>query len=144
MPAHESKIEIRSVVVTFTDQGGPIINDALDLKWTHVGVKLNGIYYEATWPRVTTSQSLKHRKLQHHVLWLPTPIITSMEEYAKSLLGTRYSALGYFIPNLYGKTVGIYCSQYACYILRAGGIEVSEDDGRDPDRLLAALEKLRG
>lgn len=130
------------IIVTFTDQGGPIINEALDLKWTHVGVKFGDVYYEATWPRVTTSKELKHTKQIHRELQLPPAVIAKMEEFAKSLLGTPYSAVGYFMPKRYGKTKGIYCSQYACYVLRAGGINVSVDDGRDPDRLLAALEKL--
>lgn len=133
---------IMPAIVTFTDQGGPIINEALNLKWTHVGVKLGGVYYEATWPKVRVSLYLKHVKLCHRVVYVPPPIIQTMKEYAESLLGTPYDATGYFIPGLYGKTKGIYCSQFACYVLRAGGINVSEDDGRDPDRLLAALEKL--
>jgi len=133
---------LRSVCVTFTDQGGPIINDALDLEWTHVGIKIDGVYYEATWPRVKRSEALPHNKKRDIVLWAPTDRVDTMKEYAESVIGTQYSAVGYFVPRLYGKTRGIYCSQYAEYMLRAGGFDIPKGSGRDPDILLKAVEKL--
>lgn len=132
---------LKSVAVMFTDEMGPLVNKVLELTYTHVGVRFQGdhMWYEATWPRVKRSASLRHVKQTTKVIWVPEDSFTEMIEYADSMIGTRYSAIGYFVPKLYGFTRGIYCSQYAEYILRAGGVDIPEGSGYSPDKLLREL-----
>lgn len=127
--------------ITFTDQWGPVINRVLDLKWTHVLIWLNGVYYEATFPRVCKSKAWKG----HTCLCvdpLPGLDLDAMLDYANSQLGRIYQFRGFFNPKTYGKTRGIYCSQYVEYILRAGGADIPHMAGYSPDRLLKEIRKL--
>jgi hypothetical protein len=124
--------------VVFSDVGTDLINNRLKLVWTHCLVWLDKGWFEATWPRVTRSKDYRHKKqviiepqvgLRYH----------EMLRVANENLGRRYSAQGYFHPELYGKTKGIYCSQYVAMILVAGGARLTIESGRDPDKLFKAL-----
>lgn len=129
---------MRDGTLIFTDQGGPILNRALHLRWTHVLVWLDGIYYEATWPRV--KRSTNYRSVKYCIVEPPFKLdVAAMKKYADSQLGRRYSARGFFLPARYGKTSGIYCSQYACYVLIAGGAPLQKINGYSPDLLLRAI-----
>lgn len=132
---------VKLITVVFTDQMGPIVNNALDLKWTHVLIRFSaGPYYEATWPRVRTAESFKSVDHDVFMFYVPDEVHDKAREYAESMLGHRYSFWGYFFPRLYGKTYGIYCSQYVCEALRAGGVPLPKGAGWSPDKLLKALK----
>jgi hypothetical protein len=128
----------------FTDQGGDRINNWLGLNWSHVLIQLNGTIYEATWPRVKTGPAIgyKYNHTRQYILELNYPHwrTKAMIEFAESKIGTRYNFWGYFFPYFYNKTKGIYCSQYACQILRAGGINIPIGAGYTPDKLLKAMK----
>lgn len=124
----------------FTDIGGQVLNKALDLKWLHVLVWLDDVYYEATWPRV--KRSTEYRWRRRLIVEPPFGLdVEAMKKYADSQLGRQYSFRGYFVPHLYGKTRGIYCSQYASYVLIAGGAPIKKRDGYSPDTLLRAIQR---
>lgn len=124
--------------VAFTDVNTYLVNNVLKLKWTHCLIWLDNGWFEATWPRVTRSKTYRHKK---EVIIAPQVGLRyhDMLRVANENLGRRYSAQGYFHPELYGQTKGIYCSQYVAMILVAGGARVTLDSGRDPDRLYTAL-----
>lgn len=124
--------------VCFTDQGRDLVNNVLKLKYTHVLIRLDDAWYEATWPRVRRSNEYKHTK----ELFIKPQVglrFPAMMKVANENLGRVYSAQGYFHPEKYGKTKGVYCSQYAAMILVAGGARITIEAGRDPDRLFKAL-----
>lgn len=130
--------------LVFTDIKSTLVNDWLHLKWTHVLIWLDGWYYEATWPHVKAGPKYEWR--QQLVLPPRHPYaaiqVAGMVEYAEKNLGRRYSIEGYRFPDRYGKTAGIYCSQFACECLRAGMVGVPHESGYDPDKLLAAVKEL--
>ena len=126
--------------VVFTDIGGDVINRVLDEHWLHVLVELSpGLYYEATWPRVKKGPTYRARREFRVSVPIPDEGYHRMIKYAESMLGTRYSFFGYFFPRWYNKHKGIYCSQYACKVLRAGGVPIPIGAGYSPDKLLKAL-----
>ena len=128
----------------FTDQGGDRINNWLGLNWSHVLIHLNETIYEATWPRVKCGDAegykYKHtRKLILELNYEPWRV-KKMVEFAESQVGRNYSFLGYFFPRFYNKTRGVYCSQYVCQVLRAGGVAIPIGSGHSPDKLLKAMK----
>lgn len=124
----------------FTDIGGRVLNNVLDLNWLHVLIALDGTHYEATWPVVKRSCCYKWRR--RVIVPPPWPLDeAAMKKFADSQLGRKYSFRGYFVPRLYGKTKGIYCSQFACYTLIAGGAPIRKIDGYSPDTLLRAVRR---
>jgi hypothetical protein len=129
------------VTVVFTDEGGPVINKTLGLTFTHALIRFGDDknYYEATWPVVCKSANYKYTARFLYVFDAPYDDVLNMQRYADSQLGRRYSFWGYFFPSLYGKTRGIYCSQYVCDVLRAGNIPIPKGAGWSPDKLLKAL-----
>jgi hypothetical protein len=132
---------MKAVTVVFTDQGGPIVNTALELRYTHVLITFDGVqYYEATWPKVCISSKYKHTSECRLTFQAPTISVDMMEAYARSQLGRKYSFWGYFFPSIYGRTRGIYCSQYVCDVLRAGEIPIPKGAGWSPDKLLKTLK----
>ena len=131
---------MKYIEVVFTDQGGPFINNTLDLTWTHALILLDGLYYEATWPRVKKSPQFKCVQSYTYGVGVPDRCYDDMLKYAESKLGTRYNFWGYFFPRWYGKTRGVYCSQFVCDVLRAGWIPLPKGAGWSPDKLLKALE----
>lgn len=132
----------------FTDQGGDLVNKALGLKWTHVLIHFNGWLYEATWPRVRRT-CLEERALKKATAMeffygdYSKAQLSQMETYAWLKLGTPYSFWGYFFPKLYTRTHGVYCSQYACEVLRAGGVNIPIGAGWSPDKLLKTMTALK-
>ena len=122
----------------FTDQGGLVVNRVLKLKWTHALIYLGGDIWEATWPRVKRSTTYKHVRCT-----MVAPLLAldweAMKALAEENEGRRYSATGYFRPELYNKTPGIYCSQFVAMLLEAGGSKITVEDGRDPDILYTAI-----
>ncbi|OGN96975.1 MAG: hypothetical protein A2Z77_00565 [Chloroflexi bacterium RBG_13_51_36] len=124
----------------FNDIRGNFVNRVTNLTWTHVLVWLNGYYYEATFPKVRKTKAWQPCKN-----WIKiTPQVTKgqielMTKYADKMLGTPYELRGYIFPSLYGKTRGVYCSEFACYILMAGGLPLKPRDGYTPDSLLRAI-----
>jgi len=130
--------------LVFTDVGSLVVNSMLDLKWTHVLIWLGDWFYEATWPHVKAGPRYHWR--QQLVLPPKQPYaaiqVAGMLEYAEANLGRRYSIEGYIHPERYGKTEGIYCSQFACECLRAGMVGIPHQFGYDPDKLLAAMKQL--
>lgn len=141
-----SNLKAEEVEVVFTDQGGPIVNQRLGLKWTHALIRFEGdaFYYEATWPRVRRSPAFKSVDSYVFTLEASEAEVAKMKAYADSRLGLKYNFWGYFFPSLYGRTRGVYCSQYVNNILRAGGVPLTFWAGYDPDRLLAALGEIYG
>jgi len=139
---------MREGTLIFTDQGGNLVNNTLGLKWTHVLIYFNGWLYEATWPRVRRTSlksgtALKKATKLEFFFWDYTDEQrVRMELHALSRIGTPYSFWGYFFPKLYTKTYGIYCSQYACEILRAGGLNIPIGAGWSPDKLLKQMTLL--
>lgn len=131
---------MKEVYIVFTDQDGPIANEVLGLRWTHVLIQFgNGLYYEATWPKVCTSKGFKHTDHIRVKLVVSEQSYRAMQKYANKRLGVRYNFLGYFFPNLYGRTKGVYCSQFVCNVLRAGGIQIPKLAGYSPDTLLQEI-----
>jgi hypothetical protein len=124
---------------------GPLDNRLSGLQWTHVVIGLRDYYYEAAPPRVRFKMYLDApcHLVKVPVIQYSEEQIDKMVEYAKSQLGRKYQWTGFFIPKCYGKTRGIYCSEYACNILRAGGVQIPFRAGYSPDTLLAAMEKLQ-
>ncbi|GMU26198.1 MAG: hypothetical protein AMXMBFR16_11030 [Candidatus Uhrbacteria bacterium] len=126
----------------FTDSGGPLINEWLDLRWTHVLVWLAGVYYEATPPRVRRSKRFKANSYTTLSPSFSPAQVDQMVQYANSQLGRPYSFRGYFYPEVYGKTRGIYCSEYAGAIMQAGSLPIPYSAGYDPDRLYDSVRIL--
>ena len=126
----------------FTDQGGDLVNELTKLVYTHVCIYLDDAWYQATWPRVTRSREYKSTKetFISPQVGLHYP---DMLRVANENLGRRYSAQGFFHPDKYNQTKGIYCSQYVAMILVAGGARVTLEAGRDPDKLFFALTGKR-
>lgn len=124
---------------------GPLDNRLSGLEWTHVVIKLRGLYYEAAPPRVRRTCRLDApcRLVKAPLEPYSEQQIDKMLEYAISQLGRKYQWTGFFLPHRYGKTRGIYCSEYACNILRAGGVAIPFLAGYSPDTLLAAMERLQ-
>ena len=127
----------------YTNFVGTCLRSTVDLEWTHVLIHLRGMQYEATPPRVRRTQHLPRRVF----LQLPKEPYTEeqinkMVRHAVSQLGRKYDWHGFFDPRFYGRTRGIYCSQYACNILRAGNVPIAYCAGYSPDTLKAAMEKL--
>jgi len=136
----------RQVTVILTDQGGDIINDALELTWSHALIYLdNDWIYEATWPWVRKTNPWDGRalgkatKVEHFELFVTEQQQQDMIKYAESQLGKLYNFWGYFFPKFYNKTYGVYCSQYVCQVLRAGDINIPIGAGYSPDKLLKTL-----
>jgi len=128
--------------ICFTDQGGDIVNNRLKLKWTHVLIRLDEAWYQATYPRVTRTKDYRKNK----ELFLKPQVglhYPDMLRVANENLGRIYSAQGFFHPERYNQTKGIYCSQYVAMILVAGGARVTIEAGRDPDKLFFALTGKR-
>lgn len=127
----------------YTNFVGPCLRRTVDLEWTHVLIGLRGFIYEAAPPRVKRSHNLPRR-----VLLQPPKVpyteeqINLMVQYAMSQLGRKYQWTGFFCPRYYGRTRGVYCSQYACNILRAGKVPIAYCAGYSPDTLKAAMEAL--
>lgn len=134
------------VRVVFTDKGGPVVNRALGLTWTHALVQFEGdaFYYEATWPRVRRSPAFHAVASYVFTLEASASEVAAMKAYARSRLGVPYNFRGYFWPRWYGRTRGVYCSQYVNNILRAGDVPLAYCAGHSPDSLLAALGALYG
>lgn len=133
---------MRAVGVIFTDQDGPLVNRTLKLKYTHVLVDFDGMYYEATVPRVrkTTQEQPKNvHTVTRLEVYVDEADYAKMLEYAESQLGRIYMCRGFFFPKVYGKTEGIYCSEYACYILMAGRYLSNKRAGYSPDTLFTAI-----
>ena len=123
---------------------GQLDNRLSGLEWTHVGIKLRGLYYQAAPPRVKRSVQIDApcRLVKAPLEPYSDDQIAKMVEYAVSQLGREYQWTGFFLPNRYGKTKGIYCSEYVCNTLRAGGVRIPFWAGHSPDSLLAAMERL--
>ena len=133
--------EMKNINVVFTDVGGDIINNVLGEHWLHVLVELEpGLFYEATWPRVKKGPTYRAKRQVKFPLRVSTLRHEKMVASAESKLGLRYNFWGYFFPRFYNKTHGIYCSQYACQILRAGDFPIPIGAGYSPDKLLKALK----
>jgi hypothetical protein len=131
---------MKNINVVFTDIGGDVINRVLGEKWLHVLVELEpGLFYEATWPRVKKGPTYRARKELKLPYRMTDKAHARMVEFAESKLGLRYSFFGYFFPQFYNKTKGIYCSQFACMVLREGGFPIPIGVGYSPDKLLKAL-----
>jgi hypothetical protein len=127
----------------FTDSGGQVLNRTLSLNYMHVLIWLNDIWYEATWPvvRKTNKDRRTNRWLFREPIATYTPAqLRGMLQYAESMLGTPYMCQGYFFPNRYGKTRGVYCSEFACKVLRAGGVGIPAGAGYTPDKLLKTMK----
>lgn len=130
---------MKNGTLIFTEQAGPVVNGITGLEWTHVLIYFNGLYYEATFPKVKKGTKYRWRKrliLQPQREWN----FDKMLEYSKSQLGRLYQCIGFFHPGKYGKTKGIYCSEYVCYALRAGGVPIHKIAGHSPDVLLESLK----
>lgn len=126
--------------LAFTDVMGPLVNVATGLKWTHVLIYLDP-WYEATVPKVKRSEGFQGR-----YVYVAPPDgldVDAMRKYADSQLGRPYGLRGYLNPKLYGKTRGVYCSEFACYVLRAGGLQIPKRAGYTPDRLYTVLTGRR-
>lgn len=134
---------IPSGTLIFTNIVGPRLQNMVDLEWTHVLISLRCRVYEATWPRVRCTCDIP---AQSFLLNPKSPYtesqIDKMVQYAVSQIGRPYNWRGFFQPCYYGKTYDIYCSQYACNILRAGEVPIPYCAGYSPDTLLAAMRKL--
>jgi len=127
----------------FTDQGGDFVNRVTRLTWTHALIYLNGYYYEATPPVVR--KTTKWPPKGHTVLVVEPDIdytsqqLQLMRSYAEKMLGTPYRLRGYLFPSIFGKTRGVYCSEFACNTLRAGGVPLDYKSGYTPDLLYEAI-----
>jgi len=146
-PAAKDDGNARRITIILTDQGGDIINNALGLTWSHVLIYLdNDWIYEATWPRVRKTHPwsgkalAKATKIEHFELFVTAQQWKGMIEYAESQLGKRYNFWGYFFPRWYNRTNGVYCSQFVCQVLRAGGLNIPIGAGYSPDKLLKTLK----
>ncbi len=138
---------MRDGSLVFTDVGGKLVNNVTKLKYTHVLIWLRGLYYEATPPRVRKTSKVENLgpapiKLLDVVE--PDPQYTDdqierMFRFAERNLGRRYVLMGYFFPKLYGRTRGVYCSEFACDVLLAGGVDISKRSGYTPDLLYEAV-----
>lgn len=134
---------MREGSLIFTDQGRDFVNRLTDLKWTHVLIWLNGQCYEATPPVVR--KTTKWPPKGHTILVVePEPEYTQqqialMRAYAEATLGTPYRLRGYLFPRFFGKTRGVYCSEFACDALRAGHVPISQKSGYTPDLLYEAI-----
>lgn len=133
-------VKHKDINIVFTDQGGPLINRVLGLKWTHVLVKFGDRYYEATWPRVKRSDSFNSVAFHVETVKVSDSMYDRAELYAWSQIGRRYNFWGYFFPRWYGKTRGVYCSQFVCEVLRRAGVPLPPGAGWSPDKLLKALK----
>jgi hypothetical protein len=134
---------MREGSLIFTDQGSDFVNRITNLKWTHVLIWLDEFCYEATPPVVRKTK--KWPPKGHTVLVVePEPEYTPqqialMRGYADSMLGTPYRLRGYLFPSMFGKTRGIYCSEFACDALRAGKVLISQKSGYTPDLLYTEI-----
>jgi len=132
---------MKEIRVIFTDIGGRVLNRVLGENWLHVLVELKpGVFYEATWPVVKKGPTYRARRKHIVTLLVAETQWRGMMHYAESQMGRRYMCRGYFFPKWFGKTRGIYCSQYACNVLRAGGVPIPVGAGYSPDKLLKALK----
>lgn len=122
----------------FTDVATEFLNTVLDERWLHVLIFLRGSYYEATWPRVRKIDRYHYRRRLIVRGTYTEAQVDKMVEFAESKLGLRYNFWGYFFPRWYNKTHGVYCSQYACQVLRAGDVPIPIGAGYSPDKLLKA------
>ena len=120
----------------------PIVNKVTGLYWSHVMIYLDGYFYEATPPVVRKISNMPHVK-RSLVVEPKQPYtneqIARMLAYAEANLGRPYRVRGYLFPRRYGKTRGIYCSQFACDALRAGGVALDFRAGYSPDTLYEAM-----
>jgi len=129
--------------VLFIDRGGDLANNVLKLEYTHVLIRLDDAWYQATFPRVTRTRDYKAHT---EVLFLKPQVglrYPDMLRVANENLGRLYSVEGFVNPDKYGQTKGIYSSQYVAMILVAGGARVTLEAGRDPDKLFYALTGKR-
>lgn len=134
------RTDLVPINIVFTDVGGDIVNQIIGENWTHVLIELTpGLYYEATWPVVKKGNKYPARRELRLTLLVTSDRRDKMLAYAESKLGTRYNFWGYFFPRWYNKTKGIYCSQYACQVLRAGDVNIPIGAGYSPDKLLKAI-----
>lgn len=129
-----------SVRVIFNDIRGRTVNNLTGLIWTHVLIQLNSILYEATWPRVKKSYVIPEAETTEILEFENSSInINGMIDFGEKNLGQRYMLRGYLFPKLYHKTRGVYCSEFACDMLVAGGFNLKAIDGYTPDTLYRAL-----
>lgn len=126
--------------IIFNDIRGRTVNNLTGLTWTHVLVQLGDTLYEATWPRVKKSYVLPEAKTTEILEFEVSGVsINAMIAFGEKNLGQRYMLRGYLFPKLYHKTRGVYCSEFACDMLVAGGFELKAIDGYTPDTLYKAL-----
>jgi hypothetical protein len=131
-----------TVVLSNTD--GPVLNALTGLRWTHAAIVLDGSVYEAAWPRVRKAplSSVKRR----NVMLAPSRPFTarqvaSMVRYADASLGRRYMLRGWLFPGMYGRTRGVYCSEFVARVLIAGGRPLPLRSGYSPDVLERAIRR---
>jgi uncharacterized protein YycO len=129
-----------TVVLSKTD--GLILNALTGLHWTHAAIVLDDTVYEAAWPRVR-KVPLSAIKRRHVMIPPSTPLtrqqIAAMVRYAEGSLGRRYMLRGWLFPRNYGRTRGVYCSEFAARVLIAGGAHISLRSGYTPDVLEGVL-----
>jgi hypothetical protein len=126
--------------VIFNDIRGRTVNNITNLVWTHVLVQVGTAIYEATWPVVRKSYVIPEAKAMEVLEFEVGPSQASnMITFGEKSLGQRYMLRGYLFPSRFGKTRGVYCSEFACDMLRAGGFKLKPKDGYTPDTLLKAL-----
>jgi hypothetical protein len=126
----------------FTDVGTQFVNNVTKLKWTHVVIYLNKVFYEATWPVVR--KQTRWPKARAWVLVEPDNGYAEMQlrwmsQFAEKSLGRRYQLYGYTHPKYFGKTKGTYCSEFVCDTLIEGHVELKKIDGYTPDALYQAI-----
>lgn len=131
--------------LVFTDIKGRTVNNITNLIWTHVLIHLDGFLYEATWPEVKKSCEFPPAM---NLMSLPPAVpytalqLRGMLNFAEKSLGRRYMLRGYVFPRWYGNVRGIYCSEFACRVLRAGGVDIPLAAGYTPDLLYTTLTGL--
>ena len=114
-------------------------------EYTHIAIIFDDLVYELDWPRVKNpvhfSKYGKPRTVNDYYI----PIIpytnqqaNDMVMYAKSKIGQPYQLRNYLNPNS-RKTVGEWCSPYVAAVLKSGGVNITEWEGREPQRILNKL-----
>ncbi len=130
--------------VVLSNTNGHVLNGLTRLRWTHAAIVLDGSVYEATWPRVRKAP-LSAIKRRHVMIPPAQPLasdqVAAMMRYAEASLGRRYMLRGWLFPQLYGRTRGVYCSEFVARVLIAGGGPLPLRSGYSPDVLGQAIRR---
>ena len=108
-----------------------IVRLVTNSKWTHVGILMDDLVYEAIIPYVSATPLSFYQENAHEIVSVELPDYEGAKQRAKSLLGKYYGLIDCVaggVHELFDKEIVVdyhqnyyNCSEYVVSVLRAGG-----------------------